>query len=110
MERPAKTAVIRAERGLVNRVSDDPVLMKKLEKQGFPTKPYPGFMDDRNVGIFACIVSDKGQRRGGHGPVCVRRSFRAVHAWTCFIFSRRKWKRLLPTLYRMNIILEDFMP
>lgn len=59
-ERPAKTAVIWAERGLVNRVSDDPELMKKLEEQGVPTRPYPGFMEDPNLGTFACLVPDKG--------------------------------------------------
>lgn len=59
-ERPAKTAVIWAERGLVNRVSDDHMLMKKLEKQGVAIKSYPGFMEDRNLGTFACLVPDKG--------------------------------------------------
>ncbi|KAL2285284.1 hypothetical protein FJTKL_08234 [Diaporthe vaccinii] len=33
-ERPARTAVIWAERGLVNRVSDDPALMQKLAGPG----------------------------------------------------------------------------
>jgi iterative type I PKS product template protein len=59
-ERPAKTAVIWAERGLVNRVSDDPALMQKLEEQGVPTRPYPGFMEDPKLGTFACLVPDKG--------------------------------------------------
>ena len=59
-ERPAKTAVIWAERGLVNRVSDDPTLMQKLAGQGVPTKPYPGFMEDPKLGTFACLVPDKG--------------------------------------------------
>lgn len=58
-ERPARTAVIWAERGLVNRVSDDPELMKKLEEQGVPTRPYPGFMEDSKLGTFACLVPDK---------------------------------------------------
>lgn len=59
-ERPAKTAVIWAEKGLVNRVSDDPALMQKLDGQGVPTKPYPGFMEDSKLGTFACLVPDKG--------------------------------------------------
>lgn len=59
-ERPAKTAVIWAERGLVNRVSDDEALMEKLAGQGVPTRPYPGFMEDPKLGTFACLVPDKG--------------------------------------------------
>lgn len=66
-ERPAKTAVIWAERGLVNRVSDDPALMQKLEGQGVPTKPYPGFMEDPALGTFACLVPDKGGNLGPNG-------------------------------------------
>jgi thioesterase domain-containing protein len=66
-ERPAKTAVIWAEKGLVNRVSGDPALMKKLKKQGVPTKPYPGFMEDPKLGTFACLVPDKGDNLGPNG-------------------------------------------
>jgi iterative type I PKS product template protein len=66
-ERLAKTAVIWAERGLVNRVSDDPALMQELAEQGVPTKPYPGFMEDPNLGTFACLVPDKGENLGPNG-------------------------------------------
>lgn len=66
-ERPAKTAVIWAERGLVNRVSDDPALMQKLAGQGVPIKPYPGFMEDPKLGTFACLVPDKGESLGPNG-------------------------------------------
>ena len=66
-ERPTKTAVIWAERGLVNRVSDDPALMQKLAAQGVPTKPYPGFMEDPRLGTFACFVPDKGENLGPNG-------------------------------------------
>jgi iterative type I PKS product template protein len=59
-ERPAKTVIIWSERGLVNRVSNDPVLMQKLADQGVPTKPYPGFLEDPKLGTFACLVPDKG--------------------------------------------------
>ncbi len=64
-ERPAKTAVIWAERGLVNRVSDDPARMQKLEGQGVPTRPYPGFMEDPKLGTFACHVPNKGEENLG---------------------------------------------
>ncbi|KAK0728742.1 hypothetical protein B0T26DRAFT_768494 [Lasiosphaeria miniovina] len=59
-ERPARAAVVWAERGLVNRVSDDAALMQKLAAQGVPTAPYPGFMQDPKLGTFACLVPDKG--------------------------------------------------
>lgn len=66
-ERPARTAVIWAERGLVNRVSDDPALMQKLAGQGVPTEPYAGFMEDPGLGTFACLVPDKGENLGPNG-------------------------------------------
>lgn len=66
-ERPARTAVIWAERGLVNRVSDDPSLMHKLAGQGVPTEPYAGFMEDPRLGTFACLVPDKGENLGPNG-------------------------------------------
>jgi iterative type I PKS product template protein len=59
-ERPAKTAVIWAERGLVNRVLDDPTIMQNLADRGILTKPYPGFMEDPKLGTFACLIPDKG--------------------------------------------------
>jgi iterative type I PKS product template protein len=58
-ERPTRTAIIWAERGLVNRVADDPKLMKMLAGQGIPTKSYPGFMEDPKLGTFACLVPNK---------------------------------------------------
>lgn len=64
-ERPAKTAIIWAERGLINRVSDDPAHIQKLEALGVPTKPYAGFMEDPNLGTFACHVPNKGQENLG---------------------------------------------
>ncbi|ORY05388.1 conidial yellow pigment biosynthesis polyketide synthase [Clohesyomyces aquaticus] len=64
-ERPAKTAIIWAERGLVNRMADDPARMQKLESQGVPTRPYPGFMEDPKLGTFACHVPDKGEENLG---------------------------------------------
>jgi iterative type I PKS product template protein len=64
-ERPAKTAVIWAEHGLINRVVDDPAQIQKLEAQGVPTKPYPGFMQDPKLGTFACHVPNKGQENLG---------------------------------------------
>ncbi|KAF8850827.1 conidial yellow pigment biosynthesis polyketide synthase [Acephala macrosclerotiorum] len=58
-QRPARTAVIWAEKGLVNRVAHDPKLMQMLADQGIPTKAYPGFMEDPELGTFACLVPDK---------------------------------------------------
>jgi len=67
LERPVKTVVIWAERGLVNRVSDDTALMKRLTGQGVPIRPYPGFMEDPKLGTFACLVPDKGKNLGPNG-------------------------------------------
>lgn len=58
-ERPARAAVIWAEKGLVNRVADDPKSMQLLVDQGIPTKAYPGYMEDPKLGPFACFVPDK---------------------------------------------------
>ena len=66
-ERPAKTAVIWAERGLVNRVTDDAAGLEKLAEQGVPIKPYPGYMEDPKLGTFACLVPDKGENLGPNG-------------------------------------------
>jgi iterative type I PKS product template protein len=57
--RPARAAVIWAEKGLVNRVKDDPTAMKLLKEAGIPTTAYPGFMEDPKLGPFACLVPDK---------------------------------------------------
>ena len=64
-ERPAKTAVIWAERGLINRMANDPARIQKLERQGVPTRSYPGFMEDPKLGTFACHVPDKGKENLG---------------------------------------------
>lgn len=66
-ERPTRTAVIWAERGIVNRVSDDPGLMRELAGKGLPTAPYAGFMEDPRLGTFSCIVPDKGDNLGPNG-------------------------------------------
>jgi iterative type I PKS product template protein len=58
-EQPTRTAVIWAEKGLVNRVADDPKLMQKLAEQDIPTQPYPGFMEDPKLGTFACLIPNK---------------------------------------------------
>ncbi|KAK2758262.1 polyketide synthase pks13 [Arachnomyces sp. PD_36] len=58
-ERPAHTAVIWAEKGMINRVVGNPKLMQMLTDQGIPTKPYPGYMEDPNLGAFACLVPDR---------------------------------------------------
>lgn len=60
-ERPARTAVIWAERGLVNRLSENSVQIQKLEGQGIPVRPYPGFMQDPNLSTFACFVTNKSE-------------------------------------------------
>lgn len=60
-ERPARTAVIWAEKGLVNRIADSPKLMQMLADEGIPTKAYPGYMEDPRLSPMACLVPDKTQ-------------------------------------------------
>ncbi|KAJ5118343.1 conidial yellow pigment biosynthesis polyketide synthase [Penicillium atrosanguineum] len=58
-ERPAHTAVIWAEKGMVNRVVGNEKLMRLLADQGIPTTSYPGYMEDPKLGAFACLVPDR---------------------------------------------------
>lgn len=58
-ERPAGTAVIWAEKGMVNHIADDPKMMKMLADEGIPTKAYPGYMEDPKLPPMACLVPDK---------------------------------------------------
>ncbi|KAJ6190544.1 conidial yellow pigment biosynthesis polyketide synthase [Penicillium mononematosum] len=58
-ERPAHTAVIWAEKGMVNRVVGNEKLMQMLADQGIPTTSYPGYMEDPKLGAFACLVPDR---------------------------------------------------
>ncbi|KAF7175095.1 hypothetical protein CNMCM7691_006499 [Aspergillus felis] len=58
-ERPARTAVIWAEKGMVNRVVANPKLMQMLTDQGIPTTSYPGYMEDPKLAAFACLVPDR---------------------------------------------------
>ncbi|KIM92530.1 hypothetical protein OIDMADRAFT_62490 [Oidiodendron maius Zn] len=58
-ERPSRTAVIWAEKGLVNRVAGDPKLLQMLADEGIPTKAYPGYMEDPELSPIACLVPDK---------------------------------------------------
>ncbi|KAL6232447.1 hypothetical protein BDW75DRAFT_247181 [Aspergillus navahoensis] len=58
-ERPARTAVIWAEKGMVNRVAGNQKLMQMLTDQGIPTSSYPGYMEDPKLGAFACLVPDR---------------------------------------------------
>jgi hypothetical protein len=121
-ERPAKTAVIWVKWGLLNRFSDDPELMKKLEKEGFPIKPYPGFMEDCNLGTFACLVLDKGgiEKLGPNGwekfssgeVMALSVSGEIILSCPCLdtsVFFRHKWKRVLPPIPRTNSLLLDSM-
>nr|L7XAV2.1 RecName: Full=Non-reducing polyketide synthase curS2; AltName: Full=Dehydrocurvularin biosynthesis protein 2 [Aspergillus terreus]AGC95321.1 CURS2 [Aspergillus terreus] len=58
-ERPSHTAVIWAEKGMVNRVVGNDRLMQMLADQGIPTTSYPGYMEDPRLGAFACLVPDR---------------------------------------------------
>ncbi|PSN68461.1 conidial yellow pigment biosynthesis polyketide synthase [Corynespora cassiicola Philippines] len=58
-EQPSASAVIWAEKGMVNRVKDDPKAMKLLVDSGIPIEAYPGYMEDPKNGPFACFIPDK---------------------------------------------------
>ncbi|KAF2679047.1 conidial yellow pigment biosynthesis polyketide synthase [Lentithecium fluviatile CBS 122367] len=58
-DRPTRTAIIWAEKGLVNRVVGEPKLMKLLANHGIPTEAYPGYMVDPKLGAFATLVPNK---------------------------------------------------
>ena len=58
-ERPAGTAIIWAEKGMVNHISGDPTMMKMLGDEGIPTEAYPGYMEDPKLSHMACLVPDK---------------------------------------------------
>ena len=58
-ERPARTAVIWAEKGMVNGFDDDPQMMKMLVDKGIPTKAYPGYMEDPKLSPMTCLIPDK---------------------------------------------------
>lgn len=58
-ERPAGTAVIWAEKGMINHISGDAEMMKMLADEGIPTKAYPGYMEDPKLSHMACLVPDK---------------------------------------------------
>lgn len=57
--RPDAAAVVWAEKGMVNRVADDPKSMQLLKDANIPTQAYPGFMEDPKNGPFACFIPDK---------------------------------------------------
>lgn len=58
-ERPAGTAVIWAEKGMINHIAGDPKMMKMLADEGIPTKAYPGYMEDPKLSPMACLVPNK---------------------------------------------------
>lgn len=49
-ERPLRTAIIWARKGLIDRCSKDKKVIQSLADNGIATKAYPGFMEDGKVG------------------------------------------------------------
>lgn len=58
-ERPAGTAVIWAEKGMVNHFTGDQRMVKMLQDEGIPAKAYPGYMEHPKLSPMACHVPDK---------------------------------------------------
>ncbi|CAG8971037.1 hypothetical protein HYALB_00005275 [Hymenoscyphus albidus] len=52
-ERPKRTAIILAKKGLVDRISSDVRTMDLLAKPNIPTKAFTGFMKDGRMGAIA---------------------------------------------------------
>nr|ACD39753.1 non-reducing polyketide synthase [Hypomyces subiculosus] len=52
-QRPKRTAIIWAKKGMVDRCSRDEKVMKFLADKGIPTESYPGFMEDPKLGAVA---------------------------------------------------------
>lgn len=52
-ERPKRVAIIWAKKGLIDRCSNDAALMTLLDANNIPTKAYPGFMEDPEMGAIA---------------------------------------------------------
>ncbi|KAF6830254.1 beta-ketoacyl synthase domain-containing protein [Colletotrichum plurivorum] len=67
-QRPRKTVVIWAEKGLVSRCRDKPDLRRMLTDGGFPAEAYPGFMEDPALGALAWGFPDKIGSEGALGP------------------------------------------
>ncbi|KAJ4109690.1 Non-reducing polyketide synthase zea1 [Fusarium equiseti] len=59
--RPKRTAIIWAEKGMIDRCAGDSELMQKLAKRGIPTEPYPKFMEDSELGPVAWGLPHKTQ-------------------------------------------------
>ncbi|CAG7565804.1 unnamed protein product [Fusarium equiseti] len=60
-QRPKRTAIIWAEKGMIDRCAGDSELMQKLAKRGIPTEPYPKFMEDSELGPVAWGLPHKTQ-------------------------------------------------
>ena len=52
-ERPKRTAIIWAKKGLIDRCSGDLELMQLLTDSDIPTEPFAGFMEDPRMGAIA---------------------------------------------------------
>lgn len=52
-ERPRRTAIVWAKKGLIDRCSGDRELMKLLARSDIPTAPFAGFMEDPKMGAIA---------------------------------------------------------
>ncbi|TLD11764.1 hypothetical protein PspLS_11650 [Pyricularia sp. CBS 133598] len=67
-QRPKKTSVIWAERGMGRRCQEKPELKRKMLDMGFPAEAYPGFMEDPRLGALAWGFVDKRGSEGALGP------------------------------------------
>ncbi|KAF9634982.1 LasS2 [Lasiodiplodia theobromae] len=61
-ERPARTAIVWAKKGLVRRCEGDGEVMGLLARVGVPTVAFEGFMEDARMGAIAWGLPDKTER------------------------------------------------
>lgn len=67
-QRPGKSAVIWAEKGLIGRCDGNLQLRQDLAELGFAIEPYTGFMQDSTLGAVAWGVPHKRGSEGALGP------------------------------------------
>lgn len=79
-ERPDRTIIIWAQKGMITRCHDSPEIMQRLSERGFTRNPPLGFMEDPAFGAIRWSIVSKGandlgpngwQRYIGYEPLCL---------------------------------------
>ncbi|KAH7357483.1 non-reducing polyketide synthase [Pyrenochaeta sp. MPI-SDFR-AT-0127] len=79
-ERPDRTAIIWADKGMISRCNNNPDLMRKLAEHGLTPDSPRGFMEDPSLGAITWSIMNKGpensgpngwERYIGYDPLCL---------------------------------------